>query len=104
MHPLYGALPAPFVPVRVTCSAFVAHWYTHALPRCRTSQYCRTFISNLLSLWHDLADSVFDGVGHVIFRAVPMLFYWPKLLAPILFSLFYLLYSMGGFVGLGSSD
>ena len=26
MHPLYGALPGPYVPVRVTRGALVAHW------------------------------------------------------------------------------
>ena len=39
MHPLYGALPLPYVPVRVTCGAVIAHRYTHAPPCCRTSQY-----------------------------------------------------------------
>ena len=28
MHPLYGALPVPYVPVRVTRNALVAHRYT----------------------------------------------------------------------------
>ena len=45
MHPLYGALPMPHVPVRVTRGAVIAHRYTYAPPRCRTSQYHRTFIS-----------------------------------------------------------
>ena len=44
MHPLYGALPEPHVPVRVTRGAVIAHLYTYAPPRCRTSQYCRIFI------------------------------------------------------------
>ena len=44
MHPLNGALPGPYVPVLVTRGALVAHRYTYAPPRCRTSQYCRTFI------------------------------------------------------------
>ena len=39
MHPLYGALPVPYVPVRVTRFTVIAHWYTYAPPRCRTSQY-----------------------------------------------------------------
>ena len=37
MHQLCGALPVPYVPVRVTCGAFVAHRYTYAPPRCRSS-------------------------------------------------------------------
>ena len=37
MHPLYGALPAPYVPLRATLGALVAHQYTYAPPRCGTS-------------------------------------------------------------------
>ena len=39
------------------------HRYTYAPPRCRTSQYRRTFIPFSVSLWNDLSDPVFDGVG-----------------------------------------
>ena len=37
MHPLNNALPGPYVPVRVTRGALVAHRYTYSPPRCRTS-------------------------------------------------------------------
>ena len=63
MHPLNGALPRLYVPVWITRGALVAHWYTHVPLRCRTSQYRRTFIPISVSLWNDLADPVFDGVG-----------------------------------------
>ena len=66
VYPLNGALPGPYVPVRVTRGALVAHRYAYALPRCRTSQYSRTFIPISVSLWNDLAYpvfEVFDGVG-----------------------------------------
>ena len=63
MHPLNGALHGPYVPVRVTRGAPVAHRYTYAPPRCRTSQYSRTFIPLSVSLWNDLANYIFDGVG-----------------------------------------
>ena len=33
MHPLYGAVRVPYVPVRVTRARF-AHMYTYAPPRC----------------------------------------------------------------------
>ena len=33
MHPLCGALPVPYVPVRVTRSAGIAHRFTYAPPR-----------------------------------------------------------------------
>ena len=63
MHPLYGALPVPYVPVRVTRGAVIAHQYTYAPPRYRTSQYRRTFILLSVSLWNDLSEPVFNGVG-----------------------------------------
>ena len=44
LHPLYGALPVSYVPVRVTRDAVIAHRCTYAPPRCRPSQYSITFI------------------------------------------------------------
>ena len=44
VHSLNGALYGPYVPMRVTRGALVAHRYTYAPIRCRTSQYSRTFI------------------------------------------------------------
>ena len=61
MHPHNGALPEPHVPVRATPGAPIAHRYTHAPHRCRTSQYHRTFIPFSVSLWNNLAGLVFDG-------------------------------------------
>ena len=69
MHSLYGTLPVPYVPARVTRGALAAHRYTYAPPRCRTSQYCRTFISLSVSLWNGLGDPVFDGVGLAGFKS-----------------------------------
>ena len=69
MHPLNGALPGPYVPVRVTRRALVAHRYTYAPPRCRTSQYRRTFIPLSVTFWNDLAIPVFDGVGLAGFKS-----------------------------------
>ena len=63
MHPLSGALPLPYVPARVTRGALVAHWHSFAPPLCRTSQYRRTFVRLSVSLWNDLSDPVFAGVG-----------------------------------------
>ena len=64
-----GALPVPYVPARVTRGALVAHRYAYAPPRCRTSQYRRSFIPLSVSLWNDLADPVFDGVGLAGFKS-----------------------------------
>ena len=61
MHPLTGALPGPYGPVRVRRCSLVAYRYTYAPPRCITSQFRRTFIVSV-SVWNDLADPVFDGV------------------------------------------
>ena len=82
MYPLNDALLGLYVPVRVTRGALVAHLYTYALPRCQTSLYHRTFVPLSVSLWNDLADPVFDGVGLVGFKSRPMLFHWPTLLYP----------------------
>ena len=46
--------------------------------RCRTSQYRMTFIPLSVSLWNDLVDPVFDGVGLRVSRAGPMRFCWPS--------------------------
>ena len=43
MHPLSAALPLPYVQARFTRGALVAHRHSFAPPRCRTSQYHRTF-------------------------------------------------------------
>ena len=69
MHPLYGALPVLYVPVWVTRCAVIAHRFTYAPPGCRTSQYSRTFIPFSVSLWNDLSDPVFDGVGLPVFKS-----------------------------------
>ena len=91
MHSLNDALPMPYEPVRVTFGALVAHRYTYAPPSCRTSKYRRTFVPLSVSLWNDLADSVWDLR---VSREGPMFFYWPKLLYPyyslLLFFLFLL--------------
>ena len=63
MQLLYGAVPVPCVPVRVTRGALVAHRYTYVPPRCRASQYRMTFIHLSVSLWNKLADYVSDCVG-----------------------------------------
>ena len=68
IHPLCGALHVPYEPVWVTRGAVIAHQFTYAPPRCRTSQYSRAFIRLSVSLWNDLSDSVFDGVGLAGFK------------------------------------
>ena len=68
MHPLSGPLLLPYVPARVTRGALVAHRHSFAPPRCRTSQYHRIFVPLSVSIWNDLNDPVFDGVGLAGFK------------------------------------
>ena len=69
VHALNGALPGPYVPVRVIRGALAAHRYTYAPPRCRTLQYSMTFIPLSMSLRNDLPNPVFDGVGLAGFKS-----------------------------------
>ena len=69
MHPLSGALPLPYVPARVTRGALVANRHSFAPPPCITSQYRRSFVPLSVSLWNDLSDTVFDGVGLAGFKS-----------------------------------
>ena len=69
MHPLSGALSLQYVPARVTRGVLVAHRHSFAPSRCRSSQYKRTFVLLSVSLWKDLSDLVFDGVGLAGFKS-----------------------------------
>ena len=78
MHPLYGALPVPYVPERVTRGALVAHLVTYAPHHYRTSQYRRTFIPLSVSLWNDVPTLYSMVRDWCVFRAGPMFFHWPE--------------------------
>ena len=91
VHPLNGAQPGPYVPVRVTRGAQIAHRYTYAPPRCRTLQYSRTFIpfsvstAGLLFPSQCLSGTILLTSYSMVWdwqvwRAGIMLLYWPKLL------------------------
>ena len=56
IQPLSGALPLPYVPARVTDGALIAHRHSFAPPRCRASQYRRTFVLLLVTLLNDVCD------------------------------------------------
>ena len=68
MHPLYGAIPVPYVPMRNTRDALVDIGILIRLSAAYKSAQ-RTFIHLSVSLWNDLADPVFDGVGLVGFMS-----------------------------------
>ena len=108
MHPHNDALPGPYVPIRVTRRALVPHRYIYAPPCCRTSQYRRTFVLLSVSLWNDLADPLFGGVGLAGFKSRANAFFWSKLLYPYYSLLLFLTFSSFclwvGIGGLGSSD
>ena len=65
MHPLCGALPLPNVPAR---GAVVVQRHSFAPRHCRTPQQSRIFVSLSVSLWDDLGDPLFDGVGLAGFK------------------------------------
>ena len=101
MHPLYGALPKPYLPVRVTRGAGIAHWYTCEPPRYRTSQYHRTIIPLSVSLWNDHGDPVYDGVELAFFKSRAKALYWPSssLHSCLLLISFLFFHSMGWHCG-----
>ena len=98
VHPLNGALPGPYVPVRVTRGALVAHRYTYAPPRCRCREPPRSQCTSgtiLLTPYLMVWDWRVSRVG-------PMLFYWPKLFYPSSTIFPYLFYrSIGWYCGAG---
>ena len=55
--------------MRVARSALVAHRHSFAPPRCRTSEYRRSFVPVSVSLWNNLSELVFDGVGLAGFKS-----------------------------------
>ena len=67
---IYGALPEPYVPVRVSRGAVIANGtIVHLHDRYITSQCHRTFIFLSVSLWNDFGTPVFDGVGLAGFKS-----------------------------------
>ena len=100
MPPLYGALPGRYVSERVTLGALVAHRFTYAPPRCRTSQYRRTFIPLSVSLCNDLGDQLFYGVGLEGFKSRANAFLLASLLASFLPPTIFLFSSLIRWVGI----
>ena len=69
MDPLSGALLLPYVLAHVTRGALVALRHLFVPPRCRTSQYRRTFVPLSVSLWNDLGCPVFNVVELAGFKS-----------------------------------
>ena len=98
MHSLYGPLPEPYLPVRVTRGAVIAHRYTYAPPRRRTSQ-----ITGLLFLYQHLCRTILVTTYSMVWdwlvsRAGPMSLYWPYFSLPFCLLLYFL--SLLSFYGL----
>ena len=67
VYPLNGALPTPYVPVYIRCSGCTSvHLCTASLQNLAVQQ---NFYSISVSLWNDLANPIFDGVGLVGFKS-----------------------------------
>ena len=91
-------------PLKHPRGALVAHRNSLAHPRCKTSQYRRSFIPLSVSLWNDLSDPMFDGEGLAGFKSMPMLSCWHDLLFLFWLLLIYLFIpSMGWLCGVGVS-
>ena len=101
MHPLSGALPLLYVPARVTSGALVAQRHSSMPPRCKTSQYRRTFVPLFVSLWNDLSALCLMVWDFRVSTAEPTLSCWHDLLFLFCLLLFYLLPSMGWLCGVG---
>ena len=104
MHILSCALPLLYMPARVTRGALVAHRHSFAPPRCRTSLYCRTFVSSRCFFGTILVTLYLMMWDWLVSRKQPMLFCWHDLL--FLFCLLFIFFFLTwvGYVGLGSSD
>ena len=76
IHPLNSALPGPYLPVRVIRGTLVAHWYTYAPPRCRTSQCGMTFLPSHCTSGMILLTPCSMVWDWRVSRAGPKLFYW----------------------------
>ena len=90
MHPLSRALVLLYVPAHVTRGALVAHRHSLAPPRCRTSQYRRSFVPLSVYLWNGLSDPVFEGVGLAGFKCRANAFLLARYALPFCLLLFYL--------------
>ena len=101
MHPLSGALPLPCVAAIVTRGGLVTHRHSFVPPCCRTSQYRRSFVLLSVSLWNDLSDPVFDGVGLVGFKSRANAFLLACSALSFLSMLYLFLPSMGWLCGVG---
>ena len=82
IHPLTDVLPGPYVPVLVTHSALVAHWYTYSLSRCKPLNSIGLLFPSHCPSGMILLTLCSMVWGWWVSRVGIMLFYWPKQLYP----------------------
>ena len=81
-HMCQCSLPVPYVPVQITSGALVRHRYTFALLAVPQDFYFLLSISVHGTIFLTLYSMVWDWR---VLRTGPMLFYWPKLPARLLY-------------------
>ena len=59
-HCLFSELPSASTRVRLTRAAAAAHPLEFEVPRCRMSQFERSFLPAQARMWNDLPYTVFD--------------------------------------------
>ena len=84
------SLPLPYLPACVIRGALVAHRHSSPPPRCRTSQYRRTFVLSQCLCGTILMTQCLMVCDWRVLRAEPISSYWPNLL--FLFVSYYFLF------------
>ena len=83
VHPLNGALPGPYVPVRVTRGALVAHLYTYMHRLAAEPRSTARFLFPSRCSSGTILLTQYSMVWYWrVSRPGPMFFYWPKQLYP----------------------
>ena len=107
-HLLNGAVPGPYVPVRVTRDALVAHRYTYAPLAAEPRSIAGLLLPSRCPSGTILLTQYSMVWDRRVSRAGPMLLNWPKVLYPyynlLLFFTFSSFCLLVGIVGLRSSD
>ena len=69
LHPLYGALPVPYVLVRVHVALRLQIGTLMCLLTAEPLSIAGLLFPFSVSLWNDLSDPIFDGVGLTGFKS-----------------------------------
>ena len=99
MHPHYGALPSPYVPVCRTSDALVAYWYTYAPSCCGTSQYRGPLFPSQYPCIRWCGTGRFQEQGQCVFIGISCSIHFCLILFFHFFS--FCLYSISWYCGAG---